>query len=213
MQSWLTFTGATMEFAVSNEPPHKSGAKVRHIPGAMVVRSHSINGYSKLSSGGTGTRIVQNGCCATHIAYSKDDQRGTGACLNAAIRIIDVDICFAKLGSHARQLARLVLKPGLCNLHFCVGYSFFVQHRLRRFRLVNDDTHEKRFLPRNRLKSHDVYALVRQFTADFSKRSGTILHANGQFLSNGHVSGPPFFAMAKRVTRSARSNGTEVRRG
>src|SRR5215469_11976650 len=125
---------------------------------------HSINRFGELSSRCTGTRIVQDARCATHITYSEDDQRCTGACLNAAIRIIDVDICFAKLASHARQLARLVLKPGLCNLHFCVGYSFFVEHRLR---------------PRNRLKSHDVYALVRQFSADFSKRSGTILHANG----------------------------------
>src|SRR5262249_42706345 len=70
-------------------------------------------------------------------------------------------------------------------------------HRLRRFRLVNDDAHEKRFLPRNRLKSHDVYTLVRQFSAEFSKRSGAILHANGQFLNNGHVRGTSFFAVVE----------------
>src|SRR4030095_3614305 len=189
MQSWLTFTGATKNSQFQAKSCTKAALKFVTSQEQWRCASYSINRYGELSSGGTGTRIVQDGRCATHIAYSKDDQRCSGACLHAAIRIIDVDICFAKLGSHARQLARPVLKPRLCDLDFCVGYSFFIQHRLRRFRLVNDDAHEKRFLPRNRLKSHDVYTVVRQFSADFSKLSGTILYANGQFLSNGHVWG------------------------
>src|SRR5258707_9157449 len=76
-------------------------------------------------------------------------------------------------------------KLGLGDFAFCVAYSFLVEDCCGGGGIVDDHAHEDGFLRGDGLKSQDVRTAVRERAANFSQRSRTIVHANGQFLVNG----------------------------
>lgn len=140
---------------------------------------------------GGGGGLLENFRSLARVCRAEKHQRRICVRLDAAIGIVDVDVCLAEARGGAAQLTRTVRKLDL--RHFRLGEigALALEHRFHHGWVVDDHAHQAPALERQRLERQDVDVAVAQRAAKFAERARAILHSNGELLGGWHWGTPP----------------------